>query len=70
MKHKTNDATMLAGEASRLLGISTRTLSLWADKGKVRVRRMSGGWRLYSVSDIVRMGKELKRRHGVYAVFK
>lgn len=51
-----------AGMASRALGVSTTTLSSWADKGRIKVTRSAGGWRLYDAADVERLKKRLERR--------
>ena len=39
-------------EAAVLLGVSTRTLNLYADKGRLRCTRTAGGHRRYFASSI------------------
>lgn len=51
-----------AGQASRELGISTSTLSAWADKGRIKAVRSAGGWRLFDQGDIQRVKKEMAAR--------
>lgn len=51
-----------AGMASRALGVSTTTLSSWADKGRIKVTRSAGGWRLYDAADVERLKKRLEKR--------
>lgn len=49
---------VIAGQAAAILGVSTRTLAMWANAGKVRATRTPGGWRLYNLAEI----RRLKRR--------
>jgi excisionase family DNA binding protein len=37
-------------DAARLLAVNTRTLSIWADKGKIRYVMTQGGHRRYPLS--------------------
>ncbi len=50
---------LIAGLAAQELGISTRTLSLWAKKGLIKSERTPGGWRLYDVRDVLRLKRRL-----------
>ena len=40
-------------EAAELLGVSTRTLLRWEDKGKITSRRTEGGHRRYEIHDLL-----------------
>ena len=53
---------IIASQAARELGISARTLALWADKGKIQAERSAGGWRLYDPADVARVKRELAKR--------
>ena len=52
----------LAGVVCRELGISTRALAYWADKGKIRSTRTAGNWRLYNPADVKRLKREIESR--------
>lgn len=53
---------VIAGLAARELGISVRTLAVWADQGKLRAERSAGGWRLYDAADVQRLKRKLMTR--------
>jgi excisionase family DNA binding protein len=46
------EALLTPREAATLLGVSTRTLVMWSDKGRIRSTRTHGGHRRYFVSSI------------------
>ena len=54
---------IIASVAARELGISSRTLSCWAIKGKIKATRLAGGWRLYEPADIARLKREMEKQH-------
>lgn len=53
---------ILASQAARELGISSRTLAIWADKGRIRAERSTGNWRLYNAGDVTRLKAKLDRQ--------
>lgn len=53
---------IIAGQAAREIGVSVRTLALWADQGKIRVKRMAGGWRLYHEDDVQKLKRKMQQR--------
>lgn len=53
---------IIASQAARELGISTRTLAVWADKGKICASRSNGGWRLYDQDDVRRLKRQIEKR--------
>lgn len=53
---------IIASQAARELGISARTLSGWAQTGRIKTSRTAGGWRLYDQADIQRVKKEMAAR--------
>lgn len=57
-------------EASRELGISARTLDLWAKRGRIKYERSSCGWRLFNPAEVARVKGELtaKARKGAGGV--
>ena len=50
---------LIAMQAAGLLGVSTRTLAVWADKGRLKATRTAGRWRIYAWEDVKRLKKEL-----------
>lgn len=53
---------VISSVAARQLGISSRTLSIWADKGRIKAQRSVCGWRLYDMRDVERLGRELEAK--------
>lgn len=53
---------VFASVAARELGVSTRTLAVWADHGKIKATKTASGWRMYDLADIARVKRELARR--------
>jgi DNA-binding transcriptional MerR regulator len=51
--------TMIAMLAAARLGISTRTLGRWADRGRIRSGRTAAGWRTYDPGDVERLKRRL-----------
>ncbi len=47
------------GEAATLLGVSVDTVRRWADDGRLKTTRTSGGHRLVDAPDLARLAKEL-----------
>jgi molybdopterin-binding protein len=51
--------TYRIGQAAELLGVSVDTMRRWADAGKVKVVRTSGGRRLVDGPDLARLAVEV-----------
>jgi molybdopterin-binding protein len=49
------------GQAAEMLGVTVETLRRWADEGRLRVDRSSGGQRLVPVSEVTRLLAERRR---------
>lgn len=47
-----NDELILPGEAAKLLGVDPKTLTRWANAGKLRSIRTLGGHRRFYLSTI------------------
>lgn len=45
-------------EASKLLGVTTKTLRLWEKEGKIKSHRTEGGHRRYEITDLLGSKKE------------
>jgi excisionase family DNA binding protein len=45
-------------EASKLLGVTTKTLRLWEKEGKIKSHRTAGGHRRYEITDLLGSKKE------------
>ncbi len=58
----THTQTMIAMLAARQLGVSTRTLSRWADQGKIKAGRTAAGWRTFDPHDVQQLKKEMLKR--------
>jgi len=56
------DRAIRVGEAAELLGVSIDTLRRWTASGRLRVRRSAGDQRLVALSDIRRLGTELRQK--------
>lgn len=54
-----DDVLLRTSEVARRLGVSSRTIRLWADAGKIKCRRTFGGHRLFAESEIDRVLKLL-----------
>jgi molybdopterin-binding protein len=50
------------GQAAELLGVSVDTVRRWADGGRLRTRRTSGGQRLVDGAAVARLSLELAAR--------
>jgi len=63
-KHRAKpiDRAIRVGEAAELLGVSVDTLRRWTASGRLRVRRSAGDQRLVALSDIRRLGTELRQK--------
>ena len=53
---------LTVGEAAKLLDRSTDTVRGYADNGKLKSLRTQGGQRLFVMSDVQQLAKELPRR--------
>ena len=51
----TSEVTISIGEASKELGVSTKTLRRWADSGKIKFERSPTGQRRFKLADIKRI---------------
>jgi molybdopterin-binding protein len=51
------------GQAAELLGVSVDTMRRWADAGRVKVVRTSGGRRLIDGVDLARLAVEIGEAH-------
>jgi diguanylate cyclase (GGDEF)-like protein/PAS domain S-box-containing protein/excisionase family DNA binding protein len=58
------DATMALSDAAEALGVSASTLRRWADSGRLRVVRTSGGHRRFAAQDVRRLSRETAGREG------
>lgn len=56
------DRAIRVGEAAELLGVSVDTLRRWTASGRLRARRSAGDQRLVALSDIRRLGTELRQK--------
>lgn len=45
-------------EASKLLGVTEKTLRLWEKEGKITSKRTEGGHRRYEISDLIKSKKD------------
>jgi molybdopterin-binding protein len=52
------------GQAAQLLGVSADTVRRWADAGRVKVTRVSGGSRYVDGADLARLAMELAEEEG------
>lgn len=46
--------------AAQELGISPRTLDMWARAGRIKFERSVGGWRMFDSSEIAQVKARLK----------
>ncbi len=53
---------MIASQAAREIGVSTRTLAGWADSGRIKAVRSAGNWRLYDELDVQRLKQVMQKR--------
>ncbi len=51
----TSEVTISIGDASKELGVSTKTLRRWADSGKIKSERSPTGQRRFFLADIRRI---------------
>lgn len=54
--------TMIVMMAAAELGISTRTLSRWADQGKIKAGRTAAGWRTFDPRAVVALKRKMEKR--------
>ncbi len=52
----------IASQACRELGICSKTLVNWEERGLISSIRTAGNWRLYKPEDIARLKREMDRR--------
>ena len=55
------DRTLRIGQAAELLGVAVDTLRRWAEEGRLRIERSSGGQRLVPIAEISRLMAERRR---------
>jgi len=53
---------MTIGLIARKLGVSTGTLIVWERQGLIHPKRTPGGWRLYSIQDVIKAQKILTEK--------
>ena len=46
---------IISGQAASLLGVSTKTLAIWAAKGLLKAERTPGNWRLFDVDEVLKL---------------
>lgn len=56
-----SDRTLRIGQAAELLGVGVDTLRRWAEDGRLRTERSSGGQRLVPIAEISRLMAERRR---------
>jgi excisionase family DNA binding protein len=56
------DRWLSPAQASKYLGVSTRTLVRWEDRGRLRSARTPSGHRRYRLSELRRLLQERRRR--------
>lgn len=54
-------ATLRAGQAAEMLGVTVETLRRWEVEGRLQTVRSSGGQRLVPVGEVVRLLEERRR---------
>lgn len=54
--------SVIASQAARELGVSTKTLADWADRGRIRTTRTPAGWRLYDWADVQKIKAQMAKR--------
>ena len=59
------DDYLKGGKASKLLGIHTRTLYQWDEKGKIETIRTKGNMRLYNVGKYLRLQLGIKEEYDI-----
>lgn len=55
------DRTIRIGQAAELLGVGVETLRRWAEEGRLRTTRSTGGQRLVPVAEVSRLLAERRR---------
>lgn len=53
---------VISSVAARELGISSRTICNWADRGLIKAQRSVCGWRLFDMQDVERLKSELEAK--------
>jgi len=53
---------MIAMMAAAQLGISTRSLARYAERGRIPFQKSPGGWRIYSPAAVARLKRQMERR--------
>ena len=56
-----NDTSVRIGRAAEMLGVTVDTIRRWADSGRVRTVRSSGGQRLVPFDEVTRLIAERRR---------
>jgi molybdopterin-binding protein len=56
-----NDTSVRIGRAAEMLGVTVDTVRRWADTGRVRTVRSSGGQRLVPIDEVTRLIAERRR---------
>jgi molybdopterin-binding protein len=56
-----DDSSIRIGRAAEMLGVTVDTIRRWADTGRLRTMRSSGGQRLVPIDEVTRLIRE--RRH-------
>jgi diguanylate cyclase (GGDEF)-like protein/excisionase family DNA binding protein len=57
------EPTMTLGDAAEALSLSTSTLRRWADAGRIKTLRTSGGHRRFALRDVQRLSAARSARH-------
>lgn len=54
VQHQRMDEFLTAQDVAKIAGVTTASVRLWADLGKLPVRRTAGGMRLFVREDVLR----------------
>jgi molybdopterin-binding protein len=57
-----SDTSIRIGRAAEMLGVTVDTVRLWADTGRLRSVRSSGGQRLVPIEEVTRLIAERRRK--------
>lgn len=57
----TGDNSVRIGRAAEMLGVTVDTVRRWADSGRLKTTRSSGGQRLVAVEEVTRLSGERRR---------
>lgn len=57
----TGDNSVRIGRAAEMLGVTVDTVRRWADSGRLKTTRSSGGQRLVPVEEVTRLSGERRR---------